>query len=76
MTRLIISFVFSFAILLQFGFSSGTKTADKSPSYVGVKTCGMCHKSEKQGNLLQRPNLNNLKRRSKQKKNKADGVVP
>ena len=52
MTKLIISFVFSFAIILQFGFSSGTKTTDESPSYVGVKTCGMCHKSEKQGNQL------------------------
>jgi len=52
MTKLIISFVFSFLIVLQFGFSSGTKTADKSPSYVGAKTCGMCHKSEKQGEQL------------------------
>ncbi len=52
MTKLIISFVFSFLIVLQFGFSSGTNTADKNPSYVGVKTCGMCHKSEKQGNQL------------------------
>jgi len=51
MTKLIISFVFSFVIVLQFGFSSGTKT-DKSPSYVGASTCGLCHKSEKQGGQL------------------------
>ena len=50
MNKLIISFVFSFLIILQFGFSKGN--ADKSPSYVGTSTCGMCHKSEKQGEQL------------------------
>lgn len=52
MIKLIMSFVFSFAIILQLGFSSGTKTANKNHSYVGTAACGMCHKTEKQGGQL------------------------
>lgn len=52
MIKSILLFVFSFTIVLQLGFSSDTKTAEESPGYVGTKVCGLCHKSEKQGEQL------------------------
>jgi excinuclease UvrABC ATPase subunit len=50
MIKSILLFVFSFTIILQLGFSSDTKTTDAG--YVGTATCGLCHKSEKQGEQL------------------------
>ena len=49
MIKSIILFAFSFTIILQFGFSSDTKTADNKHGYIGTNACGMCHKNEKQG---------------------------
>ena len=52
MIKSILLFAFSFIIILQFGFSPNAKNADEKFGYVGTKTCGMCHKSEKQGEQL------------------------
>lgn len=52
MIKSILLFAFSFIIILQFGFSSNTKKDDEKLGYVGTKTCGLCHKSEKQGEQL------------------------
>jgi len=52
MIKSFLLFVFSFAIVLQLGFSSNVKEDDENYGYVGTATCGLCHKSEKQGEQL------------------------
>ena len=46
----ILSFFLILFLALSFTFS--TTLAQKKPSYVGVKKCGMCHKKDKGGNQL------------------------
>ena len=52
MIKSIILFAFSFTIILQFGFSSDTRTTENEHGYVGISECGKCHKNEKQGQQL------------------------
>ncbi len=43
---------FSLLIFLQFGFLSKQENVVATPSYIGTKMCGMCHKTEAQGQQL------------------------
>lgn len=44
--------VVSVSFLLMAFSNSETVTVNDDPSFVGVKTCGMCHKKDKDGNQL------------------------
>lgn len=54
MVRRITVFAIGVCILMCVGTAMGQEKEEKAPPhrYVGVKTCGMCHKSEKQGKQL------------------------
>lgn len=52
MIKSILLFTFSFAIFLQLGFSSKPEQPAATPGFIGTKACGMCHKTEKQGEQL------------------------
>lgn len=38
--------------VIMIGFSSIAHAEDDAPQYIGVKSCGMCHKSDSKGNQL------------------------
>ncbi len=51
-SKLILSIFFLISSLLIAANDDSTKTAVKQHAFVGAETCGMCHKSEKQGKQL------------------------
>ncbi|MCL5029632.1 MAG: cytochrome c family protein [Bacteroidetes bacterium] len=51
-SKLVLSALFLFSSLLLAANGDSTNAAIKQHAFVGAETCGMCHKSEKQGKQL------------------------